>query len=167
VAGSTLIIVLAAALLLAVGVLLFGVGRLISGIAHYYLRERKPTREVSHPVYGVLTSDGTLWTGIAHPDGQVVRFTVGGTDSAPDEASLHRASGIFGGFAEVEGRAVEFLRGHEPKIRDAALDIYSLDVSDEKHPDDFTMEFLADKDDSRVWFVEFKSGQPKRTGFDN
>jgi hypothetical protein len=77
-----------------------------------------------------------------------VRFTVGGTDSAPDDASLPRTNVIFGRFAEVEGRAVEFLRGHEPEI------------SAEKLPNDFTMEFRADKDDSRVGFVEFKSGQP-------
>jgi hypothetical protein len=167
VAGNALIIVLAAALLLAVGVLVFGLGRLICGIAHYYLRERQPTREVRHPAYGVLTSDGMLWAGIAHPDGREIRFTVSGTNSEPNKALLHRVGSIVGTFAEAQGCAVEFLRRREPEISKAALDVYGLEVLDEKHPDDFMMEFLADRDDSRVWRVEFKSGKPEQTGFDD
>jgi len=102
VAGNTLIIVLAAALVAAVAVLLFGAGRIVYGIAHYYLRERQPTREVRHPTYGLLSGEGGLWTGIARPHGQEVRFTVGGTDSAPHDVLLQRVDGIIGRFAEVE-----------------------------------------------------------------
>jgi hypothetical protein len=167
VAGNTLIIVLAAALVLAVGILLFGVGRIVYGIAHYHLRERQPTREVRHPAYGSLTGEGGLWTGVAHPNGREVRFTVGGTDSAPDDGLLRRVDGIIGRFAEVERRAVEHLREHEAEIGRAALDVYGLEVTEGNRPDDFTLEFLADGDDSRVWRVEFEAGQPKQTGFDD
>lgn len=166
-AGNTLIILLAAALVLAVGILLFGVGRVVYGIAHYYLRERQPTREVRHPTYGLLTSEGGLWTGIARPSGREVRFTVGGTDSAPDDELLRRVDGIIGRFAEVERRAVEFLRAQEAEVRKAALELYGLDVTEEDHPDDFTLEFVADGEDSQVWRVEFEAGEPKRTGFDD
>jgi hypothetical protein len=166
-AGNTLIVVLAAALVLAVGVLLFGVGRVLYGIAHYYLRERKPTREVRHPTYGLLTGEGGLWSGIARPNGREVRFTVGGTDSAPDDALLQRVGLIVGTFAEVERRAVDYLRAQEADVSKAAFEVYGLDVTDENHPDDFTLEFVADGDDSGSWRVEFEAGQPKRTGFDD
>jgi len=167
VAGNTLIIVLAAALVLAVGILLFGAGRIVYGIAHYYLRERQPTREVRHPTYGLLTGDGGVWTGTARSSGWEVRFTVSGTDSAPDENLLQRVGDIIGRFPELERRAVEHLREHEVGIGKGALDVYGLDVAESDHPDDFTLEFVADADDSRVWRVEFEGGQPKRTGFDD
>ena len=166
-AGYTLIIVLAAALLLAVGVLVFGVGRILYGIGHYYLRERKPAHEVRHPAYGVLTGQGGVWTGIGRSNGREVRFTVGGTESAPDDVLLQRVDAILGKFADVERRAVEFLRREEDEVKRAAFEVYGLDVPDEKHPDDFALEFVADRDDSRVWRVEFESGQPKCTGFDD
>lgn len=51
---------LAVALLLAVGLLVFGVGRIAYGIAHYYLRERKPERQFRHPELGLFTSDNAF-----------------------------------------------------------------------------------------------------------
>jgi len=167
VTGTTLIIVLSAALLAGAGVLVFGVGRMIYGIGHYYFRERKPTREVRHPAYGVLKGEGMQWTGICQPDGREVRFTVGGTDSAPDDVLLQRVDAVLGRFAEVERRAVDFLRAQEAEVSKAVFDVYGLEVAEKKHADDFTLEFVADGDDSRVWRVEFESGQPKRTGFDD
>ncbi len=167
VAGNTLIVVLAAALAVTVGVLLFGVGRIVYGMAHYYLRERQSIREVRHPTYGLLTSDGGLWSGMARSDGREVRFTVGGTHSAPDDALLRRVGIIISSFAEVERRATHYLRAQEAEVSKAAFEVYGLDVTEENHPDDFTLEFVADGDDSRVWRVEFEAGQPKRTGFDD
>ena len=146
---------------------MFGVGRIAYGIAHYYLRERQPTREARHPTYGLLTGEDGLWTGIAHPNGREVRFTVGGTDTAPDDELLRQVDGIIGRFAEVERQAVEHLREHEAEVGKATLEVYGLDVAESSHPDDFTLEFVADADDSRVWRVEFEAGQPKRTGFDD
>jgi hypothetical protein len=167
VAANPLIIVLAVALVLAVGVLLFGAGRIVYGIAHYYLRERQPTHQMRHPTYGLLAGDGGVWTGTARSNGREIRFTVRGTDSVPDENMLQRVGGIIGRFPELERRAVEHLREYEVEIGKAALDVYGLDVAESDHPDDFTLEFVADADDSRVWRVEFEGGQPKRTGFDD
>ncbi len=166
-AGNTLIIVLAAALVLAVGILLIGVGRIVYGIAHYYLRERKPTHEVQHPTYGLLTGEGGIWSGTARADGREIHFTVVGSDSRPDDHLLRRVGGILGRFPEVERQAAEHLREHEAEIGKAALEVYGLDVTEGTRPDDFTLGFLADGDDSRVWRVEFQAGQPKQTGFDD
>src|SRR5208283_3834350 len=99
-AGKILIIVLSVMLLLAVGVLVVGVGRIVYGIIHYYVRERQPVREVRHPEYGCLTGEGELWTGTARADGRQVRFTVSGTDLAPDDALLNRVGAIFSQFAK-------------------------------------------------------------------
>lgn len=167
VAGNTLIIVLGAALVVAVGILLFGIARIAYGIAHYYLRERHSIREVRHPMYGLLTGEDGLWTGIARTNGREVRFTVGGTDTTPDDELLRQVDGIIDRFADVERRAVEHLREHEEEVGKATLEVYGVDVVDNSHVDDFTLEFVADADDSRVWRVEFEEGQPKRTGFDD
>lgn len=166
-AGNALIIVLAAALVLAVGILLFGVGRIVYGIAHYYLRERQPIGEVRHPTFGLLTGEGGIWSGTTPTNGREVHFTVAGSDSAPNEQSLRRLSAIFGRFPDVERQAAEHLRKQEAEIGKAALEVYGLDVTEGTRPDDFTLEFLADGDDSRVWRVEFQAGQPKQTGFDD
>lgn len=42
-----------------------------------------------------------------------------------------------------------------------------LDVVDADRRDAYTLEFVADQDDSRVWRVEFEVGQPSRTSFDD
>jgi hypothetical protein len=167
VAGNTFIIVLAAALVLAVGILLFGVGRIVYGIAHYYLRERQPIREVQHLTFGLLTGEGGIWSGTARTNGREVHFTVAGSDSAPDEQLLRRLGDIVGRFPDVERQAAEHLRKQQAEIRNAALEVYGVDVTEGTRPDDFTLEFLADGDDSRVWRVEFQAGQPKQTGFDD
>ena len=166
-AGTTLIIVLSIALLLAVGVLVFGVGRFVYGIAHYYLRERKPERQFQHEEFGVFTSDGDLWSCELRRDGRELRLLIGGTEDVPNERLLAQAQSILGRFAGVEQRAIEFLRSREEELRAATLDFYCLDITDEQHPDDFTFEFLDPRDDSRVWRVEFVAGEPKHTGFDD
>ena len=166
-AGNALIIVLAAALVLAVGILLFGVGRIVYGIAHYHLAERQPIREVQYPTFGLLTGEGGIWSGATRADGREIHFTVAGSDTAPDEELLRRLGGIIGRLPDVERQAAEHLRNQEAEIGKAALEVYSLDVTKGTRPDDFTLEFLADGDDSRVWRVEFQAGQPKQTGFDD
>ena len=115
-AGNTLIIVLAAELVLAVAILLFGVGRIVYGIAHYYLRERQPRCEMQHPTFGSLTGEGGIWSGTARTNGREVHFTVAGSDSAPDEQSLRRIGGIIGRFPDVERQAAEHLRKQESEI---------------------------------------------------
>ena len=166
-AGNTLIIVLAAAMVLAVGVLLLGVGRIVYGIVHYYLLERERTYEVQHPTYGLLTGEGGIWSGTARANGRKVHFAVAGNDSAPDGELLRQVDTIIGRFSEVERQAADHLRKHEAEIGKAVLEVYCLDVTERDRPGDFTLEFLADGDDSRVWRVEFRAGQPKQTGFDD
>ncbi len=165
--GNTVLLGLSVALLLAVGLLVFGVGKMVYGIAHYYLQERKPERQFRHPDFGVLTSDGSLWTGEIQQAGRSIRILVGGTENAPSERLLSLCHSILGRFAELEGRAIEFLRNRESEVRRAQLDFYTLDVTDEQHPDDFNFEFIESRDDSRVWRVEFVAGEPKHTGFDD
>jgi hypothetical protein len=92
---------------------------------------------------------------------------VGGTGFAPDDTLLEHVGAVLSRFAEVEKQAVEFLRAREAAVRRAGLKVYGLEIPDQKHADDFSLEFLADGDDSRVWRVEFESGQPKLTGFDD
>ena len=170
-ANVVIIIVLSAVLLAAVVVLVFGVGRIVYGIARYYLRERKPIRKIRHPQLGLLTTDETddsLWTGQVQHEGRDICFLLGGSTAAPDERLAAKLQGIIARFGDLEPRAIEFLRSREPEIRKAKLDFYTLDVSDGRRPEDFTFEFLDAADDySGVWRVEFVGGEPKHTGFDD
>lgn len=168
--ANAIIIVLSIVLLTAVGVLLFGIGKFIYGIAHYYLRERKPIHKIQHPHLGLLTSDesdDTLWTGQARIDGRDIPFLLGGSATAPDERLVAMLRSITARLGDLERQAIEFLRSRESETRDATLDLYVLDVSDERHPEDFTFQFVDSADDSRVWRVEFAGGEPTHTGFDD
>ena len=168
--GVIIIIVLSVALFLAVGVLIFGVGRIIYGIAHYYLRERIPVREIQHPQLGLLTSAGTessLWEGRARIDGRDIPFVIGGSETAPDDRLVAQLQSIMARFGSLERQAIEFLRSRESEVRDSKLVTYLLDLSDERRHDDFTFEFIDSVNDSQVWRVEFVDGEPKRTGFDD
>jgi hypothetical protein len=160
--GALLLVVLSVLLLLAVAVLVIGVGRIVFGI----MRERKrPSRVVQHPDLGVLIGNGDLWEGMANPDGRKVPFIVSGKEMVPDETMLRAVGEIVAHFSETEVKALAFLRGREPEARETKLDFYLLDVADDAS---FTMEFVAQDDDSdRVWRVEFESGTPKRTSFDD
>jgi hypothetical protein len=151
-------------------VLVFGVGKFIFGIAHYFLCERKPIRKIPHPQLGLLTStetDSSLWMGQARIDGRDIPFLIGGSATAPDERLVAELQSIMARFGSLERQAIEFLRSREPEVRDAKLNSYLLEVSDERRPDDFTFEFVDSADDSQVWRVEFVDGEPKHTGFDD
>lgn len=158
---------LAVALLLAVGLLVFGVGRIAYGIAHYYLRERKPERQFRHPELGLFASDNDLWMCEIRRDGRDIRVVVGGTESGPSERLLAKGQDILGRFAEVEQRAIKFLRTREAEVRDGTLELYALDVTDEQRPGDFTFEFIDSRNGERAWRVEFVAGEPRHTGFDD
>jgi len=168
--GEILIIVLSVALLLAVGVLIFGVCRFIYDIAHYHLRERKTLRKIQHPQLGLLTSaetDSSLWEGKARIDGRDIPFIIGGSETAPDERLVAQLQSIMARFGSLERQAIEFLRRRESEVRDAKLETYLLDLSDERRHDDFTFEFVDSASDSQVWRVEFVAGEPRHTGFDD
>ena len=62
---------------------------------------------------------------------------------------------------------MEFLRNREAELRKARLDFYAFEYLWEDKPDNFSFEFLADGDDSRVWRVEFVAGQPSQSGYDD
>jgi hypothetical protein len=168
--GKIIIIVLSGALLLAVGVLIFSLGRFIYGIAHYYLRERKPVRQTQHPQLGLLTSAGTdasLWEGKARIDDREIPFIIGGNETAPDERMVAQLQNIMAQFGSLERQAIEFLRSRESEVRDSKIVTYLLDVSDERRPCDFTFEFVESTNDSQVWRVEFIDGKPRHAGFDD
>ena len=164
---APLFIGLSVALILAVGVLVFGAGRIIYGIARDCLRERKPARKIQHPDLGLLTADGNLWMGEVQCGGRGIPFVVGGTESAPDESRLAQVQDLLQRLPDLDRRAVEFLRSREPEIRQARVEFYELDVTEQEHGDDFTLEFVADGDGDRVWRVKFEDGLPKSTGFDD
>lgn len=166
-AGTTLIIVLSITLILAVCVLVFGVGRFVYGIAHYYLRERKPARYFRHAEFGVFTSDGDLWSCELHRESRALRLLIAGTKDEPNERLLTQAKSILERFAAVEQRAIEFLRNREKELCATTLNFYCLDITNVQRPKDFTFEFIDPRDDSLVWRVEFVAGEPKRTGFDD
>lgn len=162
---NSLLIGLSLALLLAVGLLVFGVGRVVYGIAHYYLRERKPVRQIRHAKHGLLAGEGGIWSGIAHPNDREVPFTLEGTEFAPDDLAMKEVDALIQRFAEVEKESLGFLRDQEAELRDVELEVYGLSVTNK--PDCFTLEFIAKQDDTVVWRVEFEQGKPISSGFDD
>ena len=52
-------------------------------------------------------------------------------------------------------------------MEESDLEFYSLVVTDEAHPNNFTMEFSDTPDADKIWRVEFVSGMPALTGFDH
>ena len=128
----------------------------------------KPLRaEFCDSELGVLTLDCGVWGGTVQRDGKEIRFHIAGTASAPDAGLVGRVGVLLVGFADVERRAMEFLRSREAALSHAQLSFYSFDFLWEGKPDDFAFEFLAGEDESRVWRVEFVAGQPSGTGFDD
>jgi hypothetical protein len=123
--------------------------------------------EFGDPELGSLKADGGVWGGSVRREGRDVRFWLAGTKTAPDAVLLGRVRALLSGFSDTERKAMEFLRAHEPELRQARLDFYNFEYLWEDKPDDFTFEFLADGDDSLVWHVHFVAGQPSQTGFDD
>jgi hypothetical protein len=143
---------------------------MIHGIAHYYLRERKPIRKILHPQLGWLTSaetDSELWSGEAVVAGRKVPFLICGSVTAPDEQRVGQLQSILKRFEQLERQAAEFLRGKEPELRDARFDLNLLDVTAGKPAGEFICEFVESADDALVWRVEFVDGEPKRIGCDH
>jgi hypothetical protein len=165
--GNTVIIILSIALLVALGLLVFGVGRFVCGIAHYYFRETKPVRQFQHPELGLLALENGIWEGTAKIDGRAIRYWLGGGDTVPDESLVKQFQQLTVRLGELELEANHFLKCREPAVREAQLDFYGLSILNERQPDDFTLEFVDVNDDSKVWRVDFVAGQPRQTGFDD
>lgn len=128
---------------------------------------KPPLREFRDPELGVLTLDCGMWIGRVDRDERRLRFIVAGTDAAPAAGLLGRVRTLLERFPSVERQAMEFLRNREADLFQARLDFYSFEFLWEDKPEDFTFEFLAEGDDSRVWRVEFVAGQPVTSGFDD
>jgi hypothetical protein len=128
---------------------------------------KPPPKEFRDSELGVLTLDCNLWGGTAQREGRVLRFSVAGTETAPDSGLLGRVRSLLARFPDMERSAIEFLRSRESELGQSQLEFYAFDFLWEDKPDDFTFEFLAGGDDSRVWRVEFVAGQPSQTGFDD
>ncbi|HSY17339.1 MAG TPA: hypothetical protein VK815_03355 [Candidatus Acidoferrales bacterium] len=127
----------------------------------------KPPVEYVHPEFGVLVLDSELWSGKVHRDGRDIRFYVGGTATTPDDELLDRFRDLLGRFAEVERKALDFIRTKEPTVRLGDFTFYSLDFLWEDKPDIFAMEFERAGDDDGIWRVEFERGEPKFVGRDD
>ena len=168
--SNIVIILLSVAILFATGVLALGVGKIIYGIAHYYLRERKPISKIQHPQLGWLTSaetDCNLWSGEAVVAGRKIPFLIYGKVTEPDKQRVAQLQSILSQFDRIEHQAAEFIRGKEPEIRNSKLDFCLLDVTARKSTGDFTFEFVESGNDSLIWRVEFVDGEPKQTGCDH
>lgn len=123
--------------------------------------------EFSDPELGILTFDCGIWIGSVHQGGRELRFFVAGTEDAPDAALLGCVRDLLSHLPSVEKTAIEFLRRREAELSQVRLDFYSFEFLWETKPDDFAFEFLADGDDSSIWRVEFVSGKPATSGFDD
>jgi len=128
---------------------------------------KSPPPEFRDSELGVLTLECGVWGGTVQHDGRELRFSVGGTETAPDAALLGSVRSLLARFSDTERSAIEFLRSRETDLRQARLDFYSFDFIWEAKPDNFALEFLANGDDSRVWRVEFVDGQPSEIGYDD
>ena len=128
---------------------------------------KKTPRTFSHPELGVITFDCGVWGGSVWQGEREIRFSLGGTDKAPDEGSINELLKLLLRFRDVEQCAKDFLVSRESELSGASLEFYSLDLLWVDKSENFTFEFIANNDDSCVWRVEFIEGKPAQTGFDD
>jgi hypothetical protein len=169
-AESALLVVLALLLITAVGVLLWGGGRIVYSIVRYYLRERTPKLEFQHPVYGLLIGEEGIWSGSARIGNQVVPFALDGDAAVPKPSLIAQLDSIISRLSELEGQAVDFLRSKVADLAKVELELYQIVVSQGTRQNNFVLEFVVAGDDSRgwqVWRVEFEAGKPTSFGFDD
>lgn len=132
-----------------------------------FTKAETPPREFHDAEFGVLTSEVDLWTGTVARDGITIRFTVAGTQAAPDGGLLDRVRDIVRRFRDIEAEGLAFLRAEVPEVRSSKLTFYGLEILWEDKPDVYALEWLADGDDSCVWRVNYEAGKPKEAGFDD
>jgi hypothetical protein len=164
---QTVIIVMLVLLALLLGLVVWSVARVAYAIARERRRQQGPPVQFRHPALGLFTGDDGLWTCELPQPGGDLRLVVEGIAGAPSEALIARAQVLLSRFPELEQQALAFLRQREAELRGAKLDFYQLLLDDEQHPDNFTLEFLDPRDDSRVWRVGFVKDEPTDTSFDD
>ena len=126
-----------------------------------------PPAEFHDAELGVLTADSDLWSGTITRHGITIPFTVAGTQAAPDSALLDRVRDIIGRFNEVEAVGLTFLRAEVAEVRSSRFTFNGLTFLWEDQPDLYSLEWLADGDDSCFWIVHFEADKPKDAGFDD
>lgn len=114
---NTLIIGLSVALLLAVGWVVFFVGRVVICIIRDARAARRPPRQLQHPEFGTLTFDSSLWSGQVQRDGRDIRFTIAGTESEPDSRLFQQLRTSISRLPELEKSALEFVRSQQPEVQ--------------------------------------------------
>lgn len=129
-------------------------------------RRQRPS-EYHHPTLGVIVRAGGVWGGVTVQGRRDIAYWLAGDAIAPNSALLDRLCQLLERFEAVQRIATTFLREQEPDVRDAHIDCYAIELIRPEMPAEFTLEFLADRDDTRVWRVDFVNGEPARTGFDD
>lgn len=165
--GGIFIVVLSTMLVLAVGWVLFNVGRIVICIYRDARSEGQPPRQLQHPEFGTLTFEGKLWSGKIQRGGKVISFTVAGMASGPDAMLIERLRATAARLPELEREALAFLRGQAPAVCQGEFTFESLDFLWEERPDAFVLEFSLAGDDDGIWRVEFEAGRPQHVGRDD
>jgi len=142
---------------------LFALGCFVCGIVRHWVGTRR-THALQHPTYGTLLARSGVWSGTL---GSGVRFAVRGTETAPDETLLSMLNDISTRYEAILEEAVALLRRSIGELENAVLSLYGIEILDVQHPDRYTIEILADNDDTIVWRVEFQSGTAVSAGFDD
>ena len=137
--GNVLIIILAAALVFAIAVVFYQVGRIAYAIGHYYLKERQPPRSFHSPEFGTMTGEDGTWQGEVTRDGREIPFVLEGTETQPDDQHLEQLRQLLTRFPQEEKRALDFLRQHEPELAGCALELYAVSVGDKLAAQDFEL----------------------------
>ena len=101
-AGIAIFALLAIALVLAVGWVLFHIGRVVICSIRDARSARQPPRELQHREFGTLTFRGSLWSGRMQQDGRTISFTVAGTESGPDAVLAERLSTAIASLRELK-----------------------------------------------------------------
>ena len=165
--STWLLVALAAALLLAVGLAAYMIGRLVLGVSRYYVKERQRPHQITHAELGKLVYDSGLWSGKLHLGGRSIPFHVAGTEAGPDPSLLDQLPRKPETFGEWEQAAKDFIGLKEPKLKREYLEFYSLDFLWDDRPQAFALEFTLAGDVDGVWRVEFVDGRPQSVGRDD
>ena len=129
--------------------------------------QKSPRREFQDPELGIFILESAIWSGKAKHADREIQFYVAGTEDIPYPVLKNSLRKLLANFKSTEMEAENFLKNQESELKDSKLSFYSVDFLWEDRPDDFSMEFLADENDSVVWRVNFQNGKPKNAGFDD
>jgi hypothetical protein len=161
-----ILIFLAVLLVVAVGWVLFHVGRIVMSIIRE-AQSRKPSRTLQHPELGTLESSyGKLWSGKTQWDGRTVNFTLAGSEEGPAPVLVERLHGVRTKFGELENEAIAQLH-LDDEAGQGAFTFENLTFLWKEKPDLFEMEFYQAGDEDGTWRVEFKQGKPTVVGRDD